>query len=373
MRLLPTSSTRIRRTAVFVVGFAPLAFSFPTFGREDAIGEVRLDKAAFNPSAGQAVELGYRLAGTERISIHIYDPDDGWVRTLVDAEERPAGDHAETWDGRDVDGRIVPDEAYYFVIETATGEVWDPKTFSGGEVGHVKEIDLDRDGGTLGYRLPTSARVLCRLGIHNGPMLRTLVDWKPRVAGVITEYWQGWDEDGVVEFANHPKFSMLVTWVALPDASVIAFGNRETTYREVKLEIVKDRPKKPERPRVLSDEIRLHPTGLVPPAWARAPEVTLTFVEADDSPGVPEVGDRVRVRVEADTIDHKQLENDPYEILFFVDNIFFAEAERGYSPLNWIWETHQLPPGEHILTVNLSSTNGQVGVASRKVRVRPRE
>jgi hypothetical protein len=52
-----------------------------------------------------------------------------------------------------------------------------------------------------------------------------------------------------------------------------------------------------------------------------------------------------------------------------VDQVFFAEAERGYLPYNFRWETETLPEGEHLLTVNISSFKGQVGVASRKVRV----
>jgi len=46
-----------------------------------------------------------------------------------------------------------------------------------------------------------------------------------------------------------------------------------------------------------------------------------------------------------------------------------AQAERGYLPLNWTWELTQFPPGEHVLTVNISSFRGQVGVASRKILV----
>lgn len=347
-----------------------LALAAPARGLTERIADVRLSNTSFNPSSGQQVELTYRLEKRERISVHVYDPDDGLVRTLVDSQERTAGEHVEVWDGTDLDGRVVPDEAYYFVIETASGALYDPRTFSGGEVGDVIEVEVDRAAGTIVYRLPTSARVLCRLGIHNGPMLKTLVDWKPRVAGLITEYWQGWDEDGVVEFSSHPEFSGILTYVALPETSVIAFGNREATYREIKLGSGSGRPLKPQRPRVAQDGDRLRPEGLVPPAWARAPEVKLTLLGMAAGTEVPEVGDEVRVRVEIDPADQERLQNDQFEIMFFVDNLFFAEAERGYTPFNWVWETHQLPPGEHVLTVNVASFGGQVGAASVKVRVR---
>ena len=85
--------------------------------------------------------------------------------------------------------------------------------------------------------------------------------------------------------------------------------------------------------------------------------------------GVPEVSDTLLVRIDADPADKEHLLKDQFELIFFVDNVFFAEAERGYLPYNFPWELQQLPPGEHILTVNISSFRGQVGVASRKVKV----
>ncbi len=332
--------------------------------------EVGLSKGAFNPSAGDSVELRYRLASPQRVTVRVYDPDLGLVRTLADAAPRDAGEHRDAWDGRDDGGRTVPDEAYLFTIETASGGVFDPTTFSGGEVDDVTSARYDAEAGTFLYRLPAPARVLVRLGIESGPMLKTLVDWKPRVAGSITEYWDGRDEDGVFNLLDHPGYRALVTYVTLPEATVIAFGNPKESYRDYKLGRGADQPRKPERPRRAGPEVRLRPRGLVPPAWARAPRVLLSLPEAaatDVEP--PLLGKAATVRIDVDPADRDQLLAEQFEIIFFVDGVFFAEAERGYLPFNWRWELHQLTPGEHVLTVNVSSFKGQVGVASRRVRV----
>jgi len=82
---------------------------------------------------------------------------------------------------------------------------------------------------------------------------------------------------------------------------------------------------------------------------------------------VPRVKRTVAVRIDVSEEDKPRLLADQFEVLLFVDSQFFAEAERGYLPLNWKWEFQQFPPGEHILTVNVSSFKGQVGVASRKI------
>lgn len=81
-----------------------------------------------------------------------------------------------------------------FVIEHADGAIYDPTTFSGGEVGDLTDVSVDAYG-TVSYKFPAPARVLIRLSIRNGLMYRTLVDWKPRPAGNVNEYWDGFDQD----------------------------------------------------------------------------------------------------------------------------------------------------------------------------------
>ena len=173
----------------------PLALLLPSVGaaaetNDELIRDVALEAGAFNPSRGEKVHLIYKLAKSEKVMINIYDADGGLVRTLLDAVARKEGKHKDVWDGHDDERRSVPDEAYTFTIETAMGAVYDPTTFSGGIVGDITEARFDEDG-TVVYKLPAPARVLIRLGIHSGPMHKTLVNWKPRVAGTITEYWDG--------------------------------------------------------------------------------------------------------------------------------------------------------------------------------------
>jgi len=335
-----------------------------------AVSQVALSAASFNPGLGQQVVLAYRLSAADRVWVRVYDPDGGLVAVPLDGESQEAGARQVSWDGRDVEGRVVPDEAYTFTVETGSGEVYDPTATSGGEVGDLADARFDRQSGTVSYRLPAASRVLIRLGVRNGPMYKTLVDWKPRVAGSVTEYWDGRDEDDLLVMWGKPGFSALITYVTLPDATVIAYGNDDESYRQYKLGRGAGRAQKPAREAAPARSSGLRPEGLVPPAWARAPRVTLSFPQLDSPQEVPRLsGDEVGVRVEVAPEDRERLLRDQFEIIFYVDDVFFAEAERGYLPLNWRWELGELPEGDHVLTVNVASFQGQVGVASRKVRI----
>lgn len=356
-----------RSSLIGLVALLATALSGSAAGR-DLVHNITLANPSFNPSRGETVPLSYELTKADRVTVNVWDSDGGLVRVLAENAPRQAGRQQETWDGKDSEGHPVPDEAYTFTIETSSGGIYDPTTTSGGTVGDLTEVHFDREAGTVVYRLPVSSRVLIRLGIQSGPMLKTLVDWKPRVAGSITEYWNGKDESGLIRMHENPGFTTLITYVALPDATVIAYGNSKESYRDYKLGRGKERPLRPKRPRQAAPG-RLRPENLVPSAWVRAPKVSLTFPKAQEA--VPTVRGEIDVRVEVDPSDRDLLQRDQFEIIFFVDNVFFAEAERGYLPFNWQWELGQLPPGEHVLTVNIASFKGQVGVASRKVRVQP--
>lgn len=350
---------------LLLIAVAPVA-AFADLRIEQAITEVRVDQDTFDPSSGQIIDFGYSLAKADGVTVQVFDPDGGLIRTFVNDATQEAGPQTLRWDGRDDSGKVVPDEAYTLVIETADGLVYDPTTFSGSEVGDLTDVKFDSSG-TVSYKLPAPARVLIRLGVHNGPMYRTLVDWKPRPAGNVNEYWDGFDRDEIVKLQGHKDFSALVTYATLPEATIITYGNKDDTYREYKRGRGKDRPRKPERPLDPDAERRYRPDFLVPPAWARAPRVDLIFPDFPEPDTVPTVKGRVDVRIDVSDADKPRLMEDQFEVLLFVDSQFFAEAERGYLPLNWAWELQQFPPGEHILTVNISSFKGQVGVASRRI------
>jgi hypothetical protein len=340
--------------------------------RTDLIQGVRVSRDCFNPQAGEEVHISYTLTTKATVTARIYDPDFGLVRVLPIPGLQDQGLHSLSWDGKDQDAILVPDEAYLLTLTAEDGsggtQLYDPTVFSGGRVADLSQADLDPETGTLTYRLAVSSRVLIRLGIQDGPLLNTLVDWKPRLAGEVTEPWNGRDQDDLFDLAGHPRFRMLITSFDLPENSVITYGNHALDYRHYKAHLAANRPIK-DRPRRAG--VAISPHYLLARSMDYSPGASVTFGASTGQPTAepPVLKGRTLVRVDVAEADRCFFMNQQYEITFFVDGEFFAEQEIGYAPLNWVWDLSGVKEGPHILTVNLSGFKDQMAVLSKKVLV----
>ena len=116
----------------------------PFFG--ELINNVTISKSSFNPVQKEIVTVSFNLAKASKTTVNIYDPDKQLVRTLVAEKPLLAGQSDLIWDGKDLDGQIVPDEAYFFTIiardNSGNEEVYDPTTFSGGTEHDIISCEL---------------------------------------------------------------------------------------------------------------------------------------------------------------------------------------------------------------------------------------
>ncbi len=338
------------------------------------LSKISVSSPSFNPSHGDEVALYFNLSKEAEVTVRVYDPDGGLVKTVVDAKRFPSGKHSAVWDGRDMDERIVPDEAYLFTItaqdDSGNIEIYDPTAFSGGIEHDITSAEVNSEAGTITYRMPEMARVMIRIGIKGGALLNQLVDWKPRVKGLVTEYWNGKDRDNLIDLYASPKLKIIITYFTLPENSVISFGNKKLAFREYKKIYASNRPQKPERDR-LQEGNRISPHYKLPRTQDYTPSLKMSFsnIKGETNAGIPILSGKTVVKVELSDEDRLNFENQQFEICFFLDNEFYAEDETGYTPFNWVWNLSDVPEGEHLLTVNISSFKDQVGVLTRKVRV----
>src|SRR4051794_8266362 len=81
-----------------------------------SISAVSIGAESFNPSRGEKLILNYTLSRDATTAVKVFDADRQLVRALP-AAPRKAGKVSQTWDGKDLDGKVVPNEVYFFTIE----------------------------------------------------------------------------------------------------------------------------------------------------------------------------------------------------------------------------------------------------------------
>ncbi|WP_296824459.1 FlgD immunoglobulin-like domain containing protein [Sulfurovum sp.] len=326
-------------------------------------------KNEFSPILSEKIAIGFNLSVESVVNVEIYTPDGALIRTLTTGTAMKKGNHILEWDGKDKKGTVVPDEAYNVVLKAITigkVEIVDPRKTSGGIVQKNLNPKIGVDG-KIRYTLPTPSRVLIRLGIGSGAMLRSVITWKPKNSGKNLQYWDGYDQDHLVKIQKHKDFKIIFSAFSLADYAIITTGNRESYFDYVE--------KNAYKPDLSSKKARLFnaKSKLMSPYYVRTltdtREPIIRFVFPDnikrDKEGIPIVkkGDRVRVKVIMDEKDAQRMAQVKYEITFFDDLDFTSEEEMGYVPISWLWSP-QKEKGKHILTVNIASFKGHIGLKS---------
>ena len=330
-------------------------------------------KASFAPTRNEAFMIPINIAHPKQIKeikIEIRSSDDDLVRTLSLEEFKPDTKTYEVeWDGRDSLKQVLPDEAWHPVLlatdKSGKTQRIDYRDSSGGE--EVYDFEKNIRHGTIEYSLPVASRMLIRAGIKNGPMLRPVIDWEPRTKGFHAKRWSGRDLDDVIAIEQAPQASYLIIGYKLPDNTIITYGNSKETYRAYR-----ERHKLPlkeakQEGRLLERSGKvIRPEFYSPILKQKSPRIEVGILEKGSrkaTTSVKGLGEFI-TEVKVHPLDEIYLDQERYEISFFVDKEFIAEEEQGFVPYTWRWSPGRIgiKPGKHVLTVNVSGYNGQVGV-----------
>lgn len=105
-------------------GIKPVKITFYDF---------KMDKAfAFDPAKGETGKITYTLKEPGRISIKVLKAKtrELYLATLVNWEQRDAGTHTETWDGKDYAGNIVDFTEAIIMLEGEPLSTYKPDNYS---------------------------------------------------------------------------------------------------------------------------------------------------------------------------------------------------------------------------------------------------
>jgi hypothetical protein len=358
-----------------IIGFSNIAFAQEQeAAKTNAVASLGLfEKNSFAPTRGETFLIQITLNSPEKLKkteIEIRSSDDDLIQTLAVKDLKASQKHYEVlWDGKDSTGEIVPNEAYFPILKLTSlsdkTDTIDTRTNSGGE--EVFDFEKNIGSGSIEYTLPIASRILIRAGIKNGPMLRTLIDWEPRTAGFHAERWNGQDLDKTIAIEQNPKSSYLIIGYQLPRHSIITYANAKESYRAYR-----ERKKLPvQKPEYGKREIEragktIRPEFYNPVLQQKSPRINVSILDIKTREEKIELSgfDEIITQVKLHPLDEIYLDQERYEISFFVDNEFIAEEEQGFVPFTWRWSPGRqgIKPGKHVLTVNVSGYNGQVGV-----------
>lgn len=369
------------------------------------IEDVRIDRVVL--TSGEQAHISFLLTDDANVSLFIYNPDFAAVRTLLSNQSNKAGTLSVAWDGADDSGRPVPDEAYMVGI-VATGTdggktVYDPTAYSGGKELNLTMETVEVSNGVynLYYSLSQPARVSLRAGIHQGPLLKTIIDWQPQPPGDYLVTWDGHDDAGRVKVMDVAGALMDIRGFSLPEGTIIVRGNDgDYSAYHRSLRSAGTSGDITRTPYGTSDDVSyeslqagaeyisfgkfrenvlkrrgqsISPQYLVPRILNISPDFNV-YLEADKSTpladrATAEVSGKVGVFIEVGPESLLSFNESRYEIIVFIDFRRFDEEEQAYSPYTYLLDTNRLENGERWITINLASITGQVSSYSFKLNV----
>jgi len=327
------------------------------------------EKSEFSPSRKQNFIIPFILNEKAEVFIEIYTADGNKIRTLYSKKVLAKGKHSLSWNGKDDRNITVPNEAYTVVLNAKNTKgvtTIDPRSYSGGEIETNLQTKVTLEGKTI-YHLSKPSRVLIRAGIKDGPMMRSLINWVPKPAGKNVQHWNGYDEDKVVNVFKTKRYGVIVVAFSLPEYSIVTTGNKELTFAQYSKNNNFKFKQTPKKERLIQRAKK----GISPHYYSsritdKDPKINLHFPKnvkkTKDGVAVFKNNNAIPIKVTMPTEDEELIEQSKYEVSFFIDFDFKSEEELGFMPITWLWSPNGLKKGKHILTVNVSGFDGQVGV-----------
>jgi hypothetical protein len=322
------------------------------------ISKVRVLPKTLDFDDNNKVMIFFNLTKPATVNVKILDLEHNLVRDLVTGRMLSGGEHSFSWNGNNENGNPVGDGVYLYTIE-ASGEggvvTYDPYHETYGHYLAIDKFEWDKENSQYSFILPKAAMLRQRVGIKNGPMLKTLFDWQPEQAGRKFYSWDGIDKSGFIHFSEHPDLYFFTSAYSLAINSILVNNSSNEGHGDSTTPIS-------------SSGGYIHAHHFKGTCYEPRLQVELLNKYPENERGYPIVSGLVPIRIGIDPND-RHLIAERYEIMLFVDMTFLFEDEDATNPFNYYWDTRGLNVGEHTLTINIMSYQDHVGVETIKVEV----
>lgn len=225
----------------------------------------------------------------------------------------------------------------------------------------IKDVAFDKENLEISYVLTKPASLRISLGIEEGPIFATLLDWQFRKPGIQKEKW---NKTGIREIDN-----LLCSKKAFFTFNYFTHGLDQPVLDLNSL---------------LQEEVLIGPIGRSSIStdlnlfhkghkrkFCHEPKTRVILSEeaSKTKGGIPVINRPVFLTIELDPKDKKWFQEERYSLYIFIDTVFVHGQLDGFSPYHWRFDPKGLNKGIHLVTVNLRGFNDHIGIANFPVCV----
>lgn len=360
----------------FLPALLAIALAAPQSSLAFKITNVSVSNAWIKDPQIEKLEIKFEVSESANVAAYIYDGRDVLVRTINSDTALQPGTQGYVWDMRDLNGDVVPAGDYRYVLKgvalhnSQNVTTYDLTELTGNKRVKARQVTVHEDTGEVNYVLPSASLVNINVGLKGGgPAMKSLINWLPRPAGIVTEQWSGMDESGLINLAKHPQRDISVIAYSFPDNTILV-GKDISERRFIALKNAEAIKRESKQGKGLA-HLKMAPT--------RQPVDTLTDVRLTlglgepfdkNEQGIPVVSGKVPFVLDVFEDDRKRLGRFRYEAVFYVDGLKVYENEIAYLPMTWHWDVDQVNPGKHYVTVNLIGYGTGFGIQTIDVEVK---
>jgi len=225
----------------------------------------------------------------------------------------------------------------------------------------LKDLSFDKKTGVISYELTVPAWVRIRMGIVDGPLYRTILDWQERSRGKHKETWDGMDSSGSFKLTGREDLVFTFNYFTAGDeylqdvqvADILPLSGNLSGRHLPNLKI--------------NQMHKAHPGQF---CYEPKIKISLPRQIRKGKDNFYIIKDKTPIEISLADEDMAWFRAERYSIHIFIDDVFLQGELDGYSPYTWIFDPKGLNEGKHLIAINFAGFNDHYGIVSLPVYVK---
>lgn len=356
----------LRQGAILPILFILSLLLLPADGNANSLlSDVRVDTTELDLQLNSTITISWQLNEPAKVNLYICNLKGDIVRTLLNKEKLGEGGHTASWNGKDEFNLPVAGGVYLPIIKCSSKRkgtfVYNPSSQIWGEDVPATGLNYDQAGETISFGVahPTYGRL--RVGLkEGGPVYKTIAPWKYYGSGQYDIPWNGRDKENYKSVIGNEKISFSFDAFSLPENSIVVTGgsdSNDTTTRKYK-----NFPVHPPT----SGKISYF--SMEPTSQQAEPEIAVKWLKSKKKKDSIILKGKASCRVSFAKPEKRTASlMGGSELILYLDDEYVAEVPVNKLPANIGFDTSQYTNGEHLLTINLLTSDDRMGLYIRNI------